>query len=101
MFEAREIYSIVAPIKDRVLGLVRMGERRWDVVLDGKLIALPADGATDSLRALMAMQSRQGVLEKDVSIIDLRDADRMILRLSEDALNELRLARERVHGERV
>ena len=101
MLEAREIFSIVAPLEGRVLGLVRMGARRWDVVLEGKLIALPAVGATDALRALMAMQAREGVLEKDASIIDLRDTNRMILRLSEDALTELRRARDRVQGERV
>ena len=101
MLEAREIYSILAPLESRVLGLVRMGARRWDVVLENKVISLPAAGGADALRTLMALQARHGILEKDASIIDMRDANRMILRLSEEALNELRSARGRALGERV
>lgn len=101
MLEAREIYSIMTPIEDRVLGLVRMGTRRWDVVLQDKVISLPAAGGADALRALMNLQARHGILEKDASIIDMRNPNRMILRLNDEALNELRLARGRALGEPV
>jgi cell division protein FtsQ len=48
--EALALLDIAAPIAARIRGLVRMGERRWDVVLDrDQVIRLPAD---DPLGAL-------------------------------------------------
>jgi len=101
MLEAREIYAVLAPLEDRVLGLVRMGARRWDVVLQDKLVKLPEEGGANALRALMALQARDDVLDRDVSIIDMRDPNRIILRLNAEALSELRRVRTRVYGERV
>jgi len=101
MLEAREIYAVLAPLEGRVLGLVRIGARRWDVALENTVIKLPAAGGAAALRRLLAMQARDDVLDRDVSIIDMRDENRMILRLNEDALNELRRLRDRIHGEQV
>jgi len=106
MREAREIYAVLEPLGGRVLGLVRMGERRWDVVLQDKVLKLPEAGGADALRRLVAMQSQsdgtdRNVLDKDVSIVDMRDPNRMILRLNANALSELRRMRDRVHGEPV
>ncbi len=98
ILEAREIFSVLQPLGGQVLGLVRMGERRWDVVLQNKVIELPAIGGADALRGLLALED---VLEKDASIIDVRDPDRTILRLNENALNELRQMRERIHGDSI
>ncbi|MBL1434675.1 MAG: cell division protein FtsQ/DivIB [Rhodobacteraceae bacterium] len=101
MLEALEIFSVVAPLGRRVLGLVRMGERRWDVVLKGNVIMLPAENGPDAMRRIMVMQGANAVLDRDVSIIDMRDENRMILRLNEDALIALRAARARLNGEGV
>jgi len=101
ILEAREIYAVLTQLEGRVLGLVRMGERRWDVVLQNKLVKLPEVGAANALRALMAMQARDDVLDRDAAVIDMRDPNRMILRLNAEALSELRRVRDRVHGERV
>jgi cell division protein FtsQ len=101
MPSAREIFDIVTPLGNRVLGLVRMGERRWDVVLKGNVVMLPAQGGPDAMRRVMAMQAANNVLDKDVSIIDMRDENRVILRLNEDALIALRAARARLNGDGV
>lgn len=101
MLEAREIFSVVAPLGRRVLGLVRMGERRWDVVLKGNVVMLPAENGPDAMRRVMMMQGANAVLDRDVSILDLRDENRMILRLNEDAVIALRAARARLNGEGV
>ncbi len=101
MPEAREIFSVLAPLGGRVSGLVRMGARRWDVVLDNVVIKLPATGAADALRGLMAIEARDNLFDRDAGVVDLRNPDRMILRLNDGALNELRRGRAPIHGERV
>ena len=101
MMEAREIFDIAAPLGRRVLGLVRMGERRWDVVLKGNVVMLPAVNGPDAMRRVLEMQASGAVLDKDVSVIDMRDENRTILRINEDALIALRAARARLNGEDV
>ena len=101
MLEAREIFSVLALVEGKVLGLVRMGERRWDVVFEGTVVMLPADGAADTVRALMEMQARDDILDRDIAVIDMRDPARTVLRLNDEALIELRRLRARVSGERV
>ncbi len=101
MLEAREIFAVAAPLGSRVLGLVRMGERRWDVVLKGNVVMLPAEGGPDAMRRVMAMQAADRVLDVDVSLIDMRDENRVILRLGQDALLDMQAARARLHGEGV
>jgi len=101
MLEAREIFSVVAPLGSNVLGLVRMGERRWDVVLKNTIIMLPAEGGPDAMRQAMALQASSALMDRDMALIDMRDNNRMILRLNEDALIALRAARARLNGEDV
>ncbi len=101
VLEAREIFAVLAPVRERVLGLVRMGERRWDVVLPRKIIMLPAVGGPDALRGIMELQAAEQVLDLDISVVDLRDPNRKVLRLNSEALDQLRAARERLHGEPV
>jgi len=101
MLEAREIFSVVAPLGSRVLGLVRMGERRWDVVLKNNVVMLPAVNGPDAMRQVMVMQSEKAVLDRDVSVLDMRDENRVILRLNEDAVIAMQAARARLNGEGV
>jgi len=101
LLEAREIFDIAAPLGSRLLGLVRIGERRWDVVLKGHVVMLPEVGGPDAMRRVMALQGAEKVLDVDASVIDLRDENRMILRLNEEALIALRAARARLNGDGV
>ncbi|MCF6271927.1 MAG: cell division protein FtsQ/DivIB [Rhodobacteraceae bacterium] len=101
MLEAREIFSVLEPVLGKVLGLVRMGERRWDVVFATNVVKLPAEGGADALRRVMEMQRRDDVLARDVSVIDMRNPDRIILRVNEEAIREMRRVRARLHGERA
>lgn len=90
--EALEIIDAAAPIADRMRGLVRIGDRRWDIVLDrGQRVMLPEKDAVRSVEHVMAMQMTQDVLSRDISVMDMRDFRRPILRLTEAALEERRL----------
>ncbi len=101
VLEAREIFSVLEPESERLLGLLRMGERRWDVVFPNKIIMLPAVNAADALRGIMMDQQERRILDLDISVIDLRDPNRRILRLNSEALDQLRRARGLMDGEPV
>jgi len=101
LLEAREIFDIASPLGSRVLGLVRMGERRWDVVLKDVMIMLPAMGGPDAMRRVMALDASEGLLNVDASIIDLRDEDRTFVRISDAAWAKLLSVQAQVNGEGV
>ncbi|NOX73893.1 MAG: cell division protein FtsQ [Alphaproteobacteria bacterium] len=90
--EAMELFRISAPIADRVRGLLRVGERRWDLILDrNQRIMLPEIGAVAALERVLAMNEMNGLLALDLVAVDLRDGRRPTLRLSGDAMRNLRL----------
>lgn len=89
--EALNLLDAASPLGARVLGLERMGARRWDVVLDrGQRIKLPEKGALAALERVIALEEAQDMLSRDVEIADLRNPARPILRLSPDAMDTLR-----------
>lgn len=92
--EALALIEAAAPLGERLHGLVRMGERRWDVVLrDGRRILLPAEDAQTALDRVLALDDAQDVLGRDVVRIDMRNPARPSLQLSPHALTELRRMR--------
>lgn len=71
---------------DRVRGIVRMGDRRWDVVLDrGQRIMLPETAALPALERVIALERAKEVLTRDVALVDMRLGDRPTIRMSEEA----------------
>ena len=98
--EIHAMTEVLGPVTERVRGFVRVGERRWDVVLDrGQTIMLPEIGGVTALRRVMAFQSTQALLDRDVEIIDMRNGDRPVLRLTDNAIDQLRVQRAYVRGE--
>ena len=92
--EAMALVDAAGPILPRVRGLVRRGERRWDLVLDhGQRIMLPATGALTALEAAMAIDRAQDMLGRDIAVVDLRNPSRPVMRLGIDARNTIRQAR--------
>lgn len=89
--EALDILAAAQPIIGRVRGLVRLGERRWDLVLDrDQRVLLPERGAVRALERVIALDQAQDLLARDILAIDMRDEHRPTLRLSPVALGELR-----------
>ena len=57
----------------RLKGMQRVGERRWNLVLDdGVIVELPEKGWQKELNTLEHLIVDKGILERDVSQIDLR-----------------------------
>ena len=92
--EALELFVTAQPLGDRLRGLVRVGERRWDVILtDGTRILLPAADPATVLDRVLAQDDAQELLDRDITRVDLRDPTRTVLQLTPEALAELRRMR--------
>ncbi|MBY6090213.1 cell division protein FtsQ/DivIB [Maritimibacter alkaliphilus] len=85
--EALRILSAAAPLKDRLRGLVRIGERRWDVVLDrGQRVLLPVTKPVQALERVIALDEAQQLFARDMSSVDMRLAARPTIRMNQDAV---------------
>ena len=89
--EALSLLAAASPVAPRLRALVRVGERRWDLVLDrDQVIKLPENGALDALERVMALDGAYDLLSRDVVTVDYRNPDRATIRLSEGAHEALR-----------
>ena len=92
--QALEIFKKLLPISGRVRGLMRVGERRWDVVLDrNQVLKLPENHPIAALGRILALHRVQDILNRDITVVDVRDGRKPILRLSEPALDGLKKLR--------
>ncbi|MFC3526635.1 cell division protein FtsQ/DivIB [Paracoccus mangrovi] len=92
--EALALIDAAGPVLPRLRGLERMGERRWDLVLDrGQRIKLPPEGALQALESVIAQDRAQAMLDRDISVVDLRQKARPVVRLGLEAQNAIRRAR--------
>lgn len=88
--EALALYAAAEPLEARLRGLIRMGERRWDVALDrGQTILLPETRAIPALEQVIAIDQAQEVLERNITHVDMRNPTRPTLRLAAPALEDL------------
>ncbi len=85
--EALQLFDVAGPIRKRLRGFVRVGDRRWDVVLDrGQTIKLPEAEPVTALNKVVELNVAQDLLERDVSVVDFRNPQRPILRLGPTAI---------------
>jgi cell division protein FtsQ len=93
MPEALALFDAAGPLLQRIRGLVRVGERRWDLVLDrDQRVLLPETNPVQALERLLALDHAQDIMNRDVLTVDLRSDHRPTLRLTPNALAELRRA---------
>ncbi|MFD3191123.1 cell division protein FtsQ/DivIB [Sedimentitalea sp. HM32M-2] len=87
--EALALIEAAEPLGDRLRGLVRVGERRWDVVLDrDQRILLPGADPVSALERVIALGQAQDMLERDVAVVDMRLMARPTLRMTSDAVQD-------------
>lgn len=84
-----EMLGDVPTLSERVRSAVRLGDRRWDVIMDnGIRVKLPASdgpyGPKAAWKALALLEERDQILARELMVIDLRIEDRLVLRLSPD-----------------
>jgi cell division protein FtsQ len=87
--EALTLIRAARPLGARLRGLVRMGNRRWDVVLDrDQRIQLPPDNPVRALERVIILNQGSDLLERDVAVVDMRIAERPTLRMNNAAVTE-------------
>ena len=90
--EALALFWAVPDLHPRMRAFVRVGARRWDVVLDKQLrILLPEDGAVAALRRVMAWHYGEDLLDRGLRIIDMRNPEQPTLRMTGEAYETYKL----------
>lgn len=76
-----DILKTAPEIYARVEAIVRVGQRRWNLRLDNGIdIRFPETGVRSALNRLVKANRRQQLLARDVTVIDLRFPDRLVIR---------------------
>ncbi|WP_375675514.1 cell division protein FtsQ/DivIB [Bartonella sp. CL100XZDX] len=79
--------SVYPEVYDRIRAFVRVGDRRWDLVLNnGMRVMLPENGALERLSSFFSSGTMQDLLSRDILSVDLRLADRITVSLSDETL---------------
>ncbi len=100
--EAIALLAAAGPIEPRLRGLLRVGARRWDLVLDrDQRILLPETDAIPALQRVIAMQEAQDLLDRDIAVVDLRNPARPTIRMQDPAAATFRdIIRTSLEGSR-
>ena len=93
--EALRLLEAATPLAGRLAGLVRVGERRWDLVLGTDVrIMLPETESVAALERVITLDQAQDLLARDIVAVDLRNPHRLTLRLRPGAAEKLHLIQE-------
>ena len=83
------VLDIEPELKQRVEAASWIGERRWDLKLkNGMTVKLPEDDLELAISRLVKAQKDDSLLDKDLSVIDMRALDRIIVRTPPGAVQE-------------
>ncbi len=89
--EGLALVHAATPLADRLVGLVRVSERRWDLLLDrDQRILLPEFGALQALEHVIALDGADDVLSRDIERVDMRLSARPTVKMSPSATREWR-----------
>jgi cell division protein FtsQ len=76
-------------VMERTHALVRVSERRWNLLLrNGTEVLLPEGHEAAALARLTELQARQTLMDRPLVAIDLRQPDKLVLRLPPGAAPE-------------
>ena len=74
-------------LASRVKGFIRVADRRWDLRLEnGITIRLPELGEDRALAEVLKLDREQGLLSRDIAVVDLRLDDRLVIGLTPGAM---------------
>lgn len=90
---AAELIDLLArepSIGKRVEAAIRVSKRRWNLKLDnGVEIRLPEEGMAEAFDRLARLERTDRLLSRDITVVDLRQSDRLIVRLSDGAVQQM------------
>ncbi|MGV1014771.1 MAG: cell division protein FtsQ/DivIB [Methyloceanibacter sp.] len=71
-------------LTEKMVAALRVGDRRWTLKLTSGLeIMLPDDNVGEALNSLVKLDQDRGLLDKNITAVDLRLLDRVTVRLRE------------------
>ena len=74
-------------IAARVTAVTWVGRRRWNLDIDGRIkVKLPEGDTAAAWQRLARMQRRDRILDRALSVLDLRHGDRVVLRPAADTV---------------
>ncbi|MCX7329064.1 MAG: cell division protein FtsQ/DivIB [Hyphomicrobiales bacterium] len=86
---ARDFVVLLAEagsLRSQIRGATLVSERRWTLKMSNGLdVRLPEDEADKAVRRLERLAREQKLLDKDIIAVDLRQPDRVTVRLTEEA----------------
>jgi cell division protein FtsQ len=86
---ADEFLAVLAQrpeLRSRMRAAVRVADRRWNLrLINGIDVRLPEEGYLEALDEVEALDQAYGLLARDIAAVDLRVADRITIRLSDEA----------------
>lgn len=78
-------------LDSRIVAAVWVAGRRWNLRLDNGIdIRLPEENPGDALQRLAQLERDHRLLARDIAAIDLRQSDRLIVRMTEEAAERKR-----------
>ncbi len=78
-------------LNSRIVAAVWVSDRRWNLRLDNGIdIRLPEDDPAGALQRLAQLERDHRLLARDIVAIDLRQSDRLIVRMTEEAAEQKR-----------
>ena len=91
VLQAKQLFIASRPLRDRLRGLVYIGERRWDVILDkDQRLMLPEENPVLALEKVIAMDQAEDLLTRSIRAVDLRLMNRPTLQLNKNAIEDFR-----------
>ena len=82
--KAQDLFDILAQepeLRTHVTAAVLVGKRRWNIRMDNDVdVKLPEDGALEAWRHFADLNRQDNLLDKDITVVDLRQADRVVVR---------------------
>jgi cell division protein FtsQ len=74
-------------IAGEVKAYARVGDRRWDLLLkNGVTLMLPEYRIDEALADIAGMDRKAGLLSRDIASVDMRLTDRVVVKLTPDAM---------------
>ena len=77
----------VPELRARVRAARLVSDRRWDLLLEnGLTVRLPEKDVGRALADLIRMDADNGLLTRDITVVDIRLPDRVVVRMSDEAI---------------
>ncbi|HEY7384419.1 MAG TPA: cell division protein FtsQ/DivIB [Beijerinckiaceae bacterium] len=81
------LLEAAGPLKSRIVAGMLVSGRRWTLKIDnGMDVRLPEQGAAAAVARLVKLEREQRIFDKDIISLDLRMSDRVVVRLTEEAM---------------